>query len=445
MAWTREDAAHLLRRTGFGGDLDQVEMLYGAGQAGAIDHVLNYGSIPDPVWSDYDPLALPDPSTAWSVRRNLLYRLMTSPRSLQSRLMWFWHAHFTTHLDIAGAHPMWSQMLTFRVNALGNFLNLLLAIYRDVGMLRYLDGDSNTKEHPNENFARECMELFTCGPGRYTENDVREAARAFTGWQIPYQSDGHPGNIAIFNPAAHDAGGKVILARMANFDGEGVMRLLFSLPETGRRICTKLYREFVSTRTNPTELDGIVDVWQRTGGDLRQVMAALLNCEGFWDPMNRQTLIKSPLQFCVGLIERLGLVSKVDTNVVGNVYGAMRRMGHEPFTPPNVAGYPSGSQLIGGNFLLSRYRYAFYTIYGIDPSGLVSRMVEGLPPVPTKEVLIATLPGRMGLGNPSQVTLTAISKYLGLGYGGEILATTLKEKVLGTLYLLACSPEFQLT
>jgi uncharacterized protein (DUF1800 family) len=433
MAWTREDAAHLLRRAGFGGSLAQVESLYAAGQAGAIDSLLNYDAQADAVWDDPNPLDVADPlKDSYSAQRNLLFKLATSTRPLQARLTWFWHGHFTSSLEKTNAALMIGQIETWRQFATGKFLDFLLAMYQDGAMLQYLDGDPSSKQHPNENFARENFELFTTGIGPYTERDVREAARAFTGWEVSEN------NLVTFIPSAHDAGSKTILGQVGSFNGDDVMRLVFARPETRRRICTKLYQHFVSERVNLVELNNLMRAWTASGGDLKAVMRALLSSPGFWDPRNRGLLVKGALEYCLGLVQRLGVT--IDQSVIERIIGNLGEMGQDWLYPPNPAGYATGLRLTGASQLLTRYRFAYTAIYNIDGDAVTATMSAGLPASPTADMLIDTLSQRLGVVNLGSNTRTAIKDWIGTT---PITSSNLKSRTLGTLHLLACSPEFQ--
>jgi hypothetical protein len=212
------------------GSLADVDTLYAAGQAGAIAQLLDYDSVPDPVWDDPNPLGLDDPLTnQQSARRTLLYKLAASRRPLQSRLAWCWHGHFTTNIEATNPDLMQRQMQTWRQFASAKFLDFLFAMYKDGAMLQYLDGDGNSKRRPNENFARENFELYTTGIGPYTETDIREAARAFTGYVV------NGDNTVTFDLSRHDTGPKTILGQTGNFDGDDVMQIVAARPETQTR------------------------------------------------------------------------------------------------------------------------------------------------------------------------------------------------------------------
>jgi uncharacterized protein (DUF1800 family) len=209
-------------------------------------------------------------------------------------------------------------------------------------------------------------------------------------------------------------------------------------PETRRRICTKLYQHFVSERVNLVELNNLMRAWTSSGADLRAVMRALLSSPGFWDPRNRGLLVKSSLEYCLGLVQRLGVT--IDQGVIERIIGDLGEMGQDAFHPPNPAGYATGLQLTGSSQLLARYRFAYSAIYDIDGDAVTATMSAGLPARPTADLLIDTLSQRLGVVNLGSNTRSAIKDWIGTT---PITSSNLKSNTLGALHLLACSPEFQ--
>lgn len=432
MAWTREDAAHLLRRAGFGGSNGDVDALFALGQAGAINRIVNYETIADPAWNSANPINAP--ADFWDLTRtNLTYLLVRSPRPLEAKLVWFWHGHFTTPIGASEPATFRKQIDTWRQNASGNFRSFLVAMYKDAAMLRYLNGAFSRKEQPNENFARESMELYTTGTGPYRETDVREAARALTGWEVSW-----PEEVVTFKASAFDSGAKTILGRTGNFGGDDFMNILFERPETARRICMKLYRTFVSERVNLIELNALVSTWNRTGGNLKAVLTTLFNSAGFWDPRVRGTLVKGPLDYTAGLMQRLGFTADFDR--VRSIIDTMERAGQDAFYPPNPAGYATGLRLTGASMLLARYGFAYDLIYNVDQPRVIAAMTTGIPLPVQPAVLTATLAQRLGITALTANTVTAINESLGTS---AIDSTRINSRALSALYLLACSPEYQ--
>jgi uncharacterized protein (DUF1800 family) len=329
---------------------------------------------------------------------------------------------------------MSQQLETWRSHAAGRFLDFLLAMCRDGAMLNYLTCKSNVARHPNENFARENFELFTTGPGPYDENDVREAARAFTGFVVDAEGQGQ------FVASRHDDGLKTILGATASFGADDVMALAAARPETARHICTSLYRRFVSERVSIIGLSRLISTWRTSDGDLREVMRTLLTSSAFWDLRNRGTQVRDPLQFVLALVKALGL--PWDTGLAAKAVSGMHQMGASFLDPPNVAGYPEGKLVTGAANLLGRYRFAHHAIYGVDPAGIVARVRADLADPTTVDALLNRLLDVLGMAMPGAATSDAIRGWLA---DSPLDGTALDQTILGGLHLLASSPEFQLT
>ncbi|MGH8667135.1 MAG: DUF1800 domain-containing protein, partial [Burkholderiales bacterium] len=258
----------------------------------------------------------------------------------------FWHGHFATSAaKVDKARLMLDQNQMLRQHALRPFGPLVGGIAKDPAMLLWLDSATNKKFKPNENFAREVMELFTLGEGNYSEQDVKEAARAFTGWGI----DGESGEFR-FRSGLHDDGVKSVLGRSGAVDGDEVLDILLAQPQTAETIVRKLWREFVSPDPDPDEIRRVADVFRRTGYDIRAAMRTLLTSEAFFAEANRATLVKSPVELLVGTLRQF----RFD---VGDVYPFVvisRQLGQDLMAPPNVKGWPGGDAWINAGTLLAR-------------------------------------------------------------------------------------------
>jgi uncharacterized protein (DUF1800 family) len=264
----------------------------------------------------------------------------------------FWHGHFaTSQQKVVRADAMWRQHQVLRANALGSFRDMLHAVARDPAMLVYLDGARSRKEAPNENFAREVMELFTLGEatqgGGYTEQDIREAARAFTGWSLE-QGDFR------FRPALHDFGTKTVLGKSGNFDGDQVLDVLLDQPQAARFMVEKLWFEFVSPAPDPREVDRIALRFRSSNYDIAVAMRELLLTKDFWDPANRNSLVKSPVDLIVGAVRELS----IQPQDVKPMVLKCAQLGQNLLVPPNVKGWPGYTEWINATTLLERRRFA---------------------------------------------------------------------------------------
>jgi uncharacterized protein (DUF1800 family) len=275
--------------------------------------------------------------------------MLITPSPLTERMTLFWHNHFvSSQQKVRVARLMYVQNATLRANALGNFGTLLHTAAKDPAMLVYLDGAQSRKGAPNENFAREVMELFTLGEGHYTEQDVKEAARAFTGWSLDRATGEY-----LYRPGIHDYGSKTILQRTGNLDGDAVLDVLLAQPETAQHITTKLWREFVSPEPDPREVRRVARAFADSHYDIKVALRGLLISDAFWAAENRGTLVKSPAEFVVGTLRQLEIepASALPFAVLS------AGMGQNLFSPPNVAGWPGGNAWIDSNTLLARKQF----------------------------------------------------------------------------------------
>jgi uncharacterized protein (DUF1800 family) len=358
-----DDARHLLSRAGFGASLAEVETFARLSRAQATERLLapRGDVLPAPDWvrEPYFPpgrLGSLDAETrsrmvAERIERGIALRewwlrqMLVTPDPLRERMTLFWHNHFVSGIQkVQSPQLMYRQNLLLREHALGNFGVLLHAVARDPAMLRYLDGALNRKGRPNENFARELMELFTLGEGHYSEQDVKEVARAFTGWGID-QDGGF-----VFRPALHDDGPKTILGRSGNFTGEQVLDLLLERPETASLIARKLWLEFVSPQPAPAEVARIAAALRGSGYDIRAALRVLFNSDAFYAPSNRGVLIKSPVDLVVGTLRQFEFEVP---DMLPFVF-ATAQFGQVLFAPPNVKGWPGGELWINATTLLQR-------------------------------------------------------------------------------------------
>ena len=334
----RGRVAHLLRRAGFGAGEQELAEYTALGFDGAVDRLLHDAGQPD----------VPDLTTPEEVGLQVwwLERMLRTRRPLLEKLTLFWHGHLTSALKEV-PNPSWLQAQNelLRAHALtDSYAHLLRAISRDPAMGAYLDLRTNRKLAPNENYARELMELFTLGVGNYTEDDVREAARAFTGWSI-----GFDGKFA-FQPAQHDAGPKTVLGLSGPLNGDDVSTLLATRPEAGRFLSRKLFRFLAYPDPEPAVVERLAGVYLRSGGSIRALVEAILRSPEFVSERAYRALVKSPVELLVGTLRRLGA-----ERVVPQVAAQARLLGQELFNPPSVAGWFGGRSWVNASTLLGRF------------------------------------------------------------------------------------------
>jgi uncharacterized protein (DUF1800 family) len=261
----------------------------------------------------------------------------------------FWHNHFvSSQQKVRVARFMYTQNALLRAHALGNFGSQLHAVAKDPAMLIYLDTAQSRKTQPNENFAREVMELFTLGEGRYQEQDIKEAARAFTGWSIDRETGQY-----LFRPGAHDYGVKTVLGTSGRFDGDAVLDVLLARPETSEFVTAKLWREFVSPEPVAREVQRIAQLFREQNLDVKIALRALLLTDAFWAAENRGALVKSPVELVVGTLRQLELTPTAAAPFAIAATG----MGQALLSPPNVKGWPGGDVWINSTTLLARKQF----------------------------------------------------------------------------------------
>ena len=359
--------AHLLRRAGFGARPGEWAAYTKLGVAGTTDSLLHPEATPDHLADVMRDLGgdYIDYSDMGSLSKWWLYRMLHTQRPLEEKMTLFWHNHFATaNYKVDNPKWMWQQNQTFRDHALGNFRQMLQAVTRDPAMLVWLDGVDNRKGHPNENYGRELQELFTMGVGSgYTEKDVQEAARAFTGWQVDRDT-----NSAVFKPERHDDGVKTFLGETGNFGADDILDIIVRQPATANFLCTKLFRFFVHDDPTPAEIKPLTAAYFGSGYDVRAVVGTILKSPGFYGPDAMYAKIKSPCEYTVTLMRTLNAPMSTTDGTNARVH----EMGQELFNPPNVKGWPEGKTWMNTMTLLARVNFASQVISKMNQQGIFS-------------------------------------------------------------------------
>lgn len=272
--------------------------------------------------------------------------------ALREKMALFWHGHFACRT--MGQNPLFMQQYanTIRRNALGRFGDLLMAVSKEPAMLQFLNNQQNRKNAPNENFAREVMELFTLGRGNYSEHDIKEAARAFTGWQFT------PDGQFVFRERVHDEGEKTVFGKTGAFTGEDVVAMLLENRQTARFITSKIYRFFVNETEDKSRVDQLADSFYTSGYDIAGLMETIFTADWFYDAKNVGTHIKSPVELLAGMRHTLGLTFDQPQPQIF----VQRTLGQMLFYPPNVAGWPGGKNWIDSSSLLFRMQLPNYVL-----------------------------------------------------------------------------------
>ena len=275
---------------------------------------------------------------------NWLNQMTGTEQVLREKLTFFWHGHFACRSN----NPFFLQELNNiqRFYALGNFKTLLMAVSKSAAMLEFLNNQQNKKEHPNENFARELMELFTVGRGNYSETDIKESARAFTGWGF-----NHSGEFE-FRPKQHDFGAKQFMGQRGNFNGEDIINILLANKQTAIFICKKLYRFLVNDQVDEARVQELAHSFYESGYEIQPLVEKILRSDWFYEAANRGSKIKSPIELLVG-INKLFKVNYEDPLVMIKM---QQLMGQVLFFPPNVSGWSGGKNWIDSSTLMFRMK-----------------------------------------------------------------------------------------
>lgn len=275
--------------------------------------------------------------------------MISTDSPFTEQMVLFWHGHFTSELrKVKKPTLMWKQNQTFREHAIGNFGDLLRKVAFDPAMAIYLDTQRNRKGKPNENFARELLELYSLGEGHYSETDIKEIARSFTGYRVDRKS----GEVKRF-PRQHDSGEKTLFGKTGKFGPEEVIEAILENPRCAEYIVERLWVHFVSPTLQEDEVKKLATGFRESGYQIRPLLEALLHSETFWHPENRASMIKSPVDLVIGDIRRIGL-KKVPPE---SIQRTLTSLGQTLLNPPNVKGWPGGTTWINATTLLERERF----------------------------------------------------------------------------------------
>jgi uncharacterized protein (DUF1800 family) len=273
-----------------------------------------------------------------------LTQMINSEAQTREKMSLFWHGHFACRV----INIFFQQQLLniVRENALNNFGDLLRQVSKSPAMLSFLSNQQNKKQHPNENFAREVMELSTIGRGNYTENDVKEAARAFTGWGFNLKGE------FVDRPFVHDTSKKTFLGKTGNFNGDDIIDILLEQKQTARFIAQKLYKYFVNETPDAEKVELLGNHFYESGYDIKQLMTGIFTSDWFYNDQNIGNRIKSPVELLVGIRRLIPMeLEKPELQLLFE-----RALGQLLFYPPNVAGWPGGKNWIDSSTLMLRMR-----------------------------------------------------------------------------------------
>ncbi len=452
--------AHLMRRAGFGATRDEIESAISDGYENTVDALLDTSgasAMPDDIIRRYhvdqSELRLVEVAVT-----NWLYRMMTTTSPLQEKIALFWHSLFATgERKVNNVKTLTSQVETFRKHGLGSFRTLLVEISRDPAMLHWLDNHDNHKDAVNENYGRELLELFSMGIGNYTEQDVKEAARAFTGWTVenaeymalramrasiwPYSRVAWQFE---FRPDDHDYSEKTFLGERGNFDGEDVIDVIVRQPATARFVCTRLYQFFVADEVNEAG-EALIDKLARTyfdsGYEIGAVLRDLFNSEHFKSDAVRFRRVKSPAELVAGTLRTARPFPRPSVEMF-QVALATNYMGQELLNPPSVEGWHEGAEWVDSGSLVERVNFA--SQYLGDPGSpgvqaIADRLgAEQRPQIDSEQLVDSCLDllGPIEVSDETRETLVESSE--------AYLHDELALRVAETLRMIGSTREYQL-
>lgn len=415
--WNRDRAAHLLRRAGFGGTPQQIDQLAAMPIVDAVSHLVDFENVPtttqpfmavkgadrteirrqinaidkDDRRELFNKLRQLDQMQIDEMRAWWIERMVATPRPFEEKMTLFWHGHFTSgHREVRNSTMMCEQNQLYRDKGFGGFGDLVVAVSQNPAMLRYLNNDQNRKAAPNENYARELLELFTLGEGNYTESDIKQAARALTGWTL------RDGEFQII-PPMHDYGDKTFLGQTGDFDGYDIINIIIDQPQTARHLARRFLVFFVTDDPPDALVDQFASTIRAMDFNIRESMRRLFLSEPFYDSAYMHNRIKSPVELVVGTL-RLMEIQPTDHDAI---LTALRDMGQDLFQPPNVKGWPGGRRWINTATVFTRYNFASDVLLGTGGDrGIGAMMRRGQRREHRRDRLIRDLSDIDGLAIP---------------------------------------------
>ena len=466
--------AHLMRRAGFGATLVELEEYAAKGYESVVEellHPVNPRRMPDDIIRRYHHeqsgmMGQISPGTYW------LYRMVSTNAPLREKMALLWHGIFATAFPkITQGKVLMDQVKMFMRHGMGSFSTLLVELSRNPAMIVWLDNQDNHKGAINENYGRELLELFSMGVGNYTEEDIKECSRAFTGWTIanteymelrarrdsiwPY------GRIAwrfAYRPDDHDDGEKVFLGHRGRFDGEDIVEIICQQPATAHFIARHMYHFFVADEPpvpqwpyvparDPEAIDTLSQAYFDSDYDIRSMLRVLFNSDFFRSESCWYTKVKSPAELVAGVLRLSGEIDTPKREVVERAL-QMRYMGQELINPPSVEGWHQGTGWIDTGTLMERLNFASSQLADDTKPGtkaMIDRVIAGCGQTTSPEQLVASCLDQMGAVSVSSETLSALYEFAtkGSNGGAEASMEMTRGKVAEMFQLVAASPEFQ--
>ncbi len=456
--------AHLMRRAGFGATRDELETRVKKGYDATVEELLNPDTQPpvDPyTLLRHQPAALLPGGQPPMGNVNYMYYLVNTKRPLEEKMALFWHSVFATgNSKVDNYDQLLEQIELFRKRGMGNYRDLLLTIAKNPTMLFWLDNNQNHGTAVNENWGRELLELFSLGAGNYTEVDVREASRAFTGWtfetKLPRLPYGRFPWKFEYRPEDHDDGEKTFLGHKGNFNGEDIINIVVQQPACAKFICRHLYNFFVADEPqvpawnieaprDPAAVDALCKVFVESKCEIKPVLKALFTSDFF--KKARYQHLKSPAEVVVGTLRLVGGY-ELPKPGYGELSMQPSYMGQDLLNPPSVEGWHTGKEWINSGSLMSRINFVASQVGNADMPG-VKKIIERLKAQGTKtpEQLVSNcldLLGPVEVGANTKKELTDAAKQWGnIGWDNDASAQNATQRAAEMMQLIAATREYQ--
>ena len=461
--------AHLMRRAGFGATRDELEAAMAKGYEATVEELLYPGDpndLPQDIIRRYHTeqaeLRLSDGAAA-----NWMYRMITTQNPLEEKLALFWHSLFATgYVKLNQANALLNQIQMFRTYGLGNYATLLVELSKDPAMIIWLDNNDNHKEAINENYGRELLELFSMGIGNYTEDDIKECARAFTGWTL--------GNAEYMSTRAsrdsiwpysrinwhfqyrdydHDDGEKTFLGETGNFNGQDIVEIIARQEATARFVSTRLFQFFAADEVDEDgekAIEEMIKSYFDSGYEIRSVLRTLFNSDYFKSEKARWARVKGPVELVIGAVRMAGSYRE-PTPGIEQVARQAVYMGQGLLQPPSVEGWHEGIEWVDSGALVERVNFVAHELANVQNPGvrrIIERLSEENGGTFTPEELVDSCLDLLGPVEVSDDTKAALIEYAGLE--GEISLANREEggeseqRVAGLLSLAVATREYQL-
>ena len=465
--------AHLMRRAGFGANREQIGMHANAGYQNTVEALLNPGEedrMDDHLIRRFHP-ELSGMMGPNAPGQNWLYRMATTSAPLREKMALFWHGIFATgYAKVIHGKALSDQTRMFRTFGMGSFKDLLIQLSKDPAMIIWLDNQDNHNGAINENFGRELLELFTMGVGNYTERDIKECARAFTGWTIANReymelrsqrdSDWPYGRIAWhfkYHPEDHDDGEKEFLGQRGRFNGEDIIHIICQQEATARFISRHLYSFFVSDEppvpewrytppTNPEAIDELTRVYFDSNYDISAMLRALFNSSYFQSQDSWYSKVKSPVELVAGVLRLTEEFNRPRREIIDRYFQASY-MGQFLNNPPSVEGWHQGTDWLDTGTLVERVNFASQQIGDPTKPG-IHAMIERIASTPNNvaspENLISVCLEEMGVISVEEDTMKVLIDFASQGHDQPINASNDgPQRISATLQMVASTKEFQ--